>query len=124
VRYDPLSPAAYSLHGLITRLRPDDDIGYPLCVETVWLLAQLYGELGRYQVSVDLVRVGDDDAADDDPVKVYGLGPARVREGQFVEGVRFRLTHVPFPTAGLYEFRLTLEGFPEPLATERVLLEA
>jgi hypothetical protein len=37
--------------------------------------------------------------------------------------VRFELPHVPFEEAGLYEFRLLLDGYPEPLAAERILLE-
>jgi hypothetical protein len=56
VDYDPYDPdgAHYSLRGLYVSLRPADDIGYPLCAESLWLFAQLYGEPGRYITRIAL----------------------------------------------------------------------
>jgi hypothetical protein len=40
-----------------------------------------------------------------------------------VEGVRLELYQTEFPNPGVYEFRLVLDGFDQPLIAERFKLE-
>lgn len=123
VDYNPFDPEApYTLRGVVNYIRPEDDYGYPLCVETLWIYAELYGEPGRYYARALLTRVDDDGEDVGRPVTLFDQRPAVARLGAFVSGVRFRLSHVVFGTPGVYEFRLLLDGFDEPLASERVLL--
>lgn len=125
VVYDPLdAEAPYSLRGLLTALRPDDDYGYPWCLELVCLFAQLFGEPGRYVVRIELVRISEDGSDVGTAATVYGPAPVWVRVGEFVEWAWFMLTYVPFPEPGLYEFRLVLDGYDGVLASERLCLEA
>lgn len=124
VVYDPLDgETPYSLRGLLTKLRPDDDYGYPWCVEQVYLFAQLYGEPGRYMARIELVPLREDGADARPPVSIYGPVPVRVRDGSFVDGVWFTLARTPFDAPAVYEFRLLLDGYPDPLAAEYILLE-
>lgn len=123
VRYDPFAPgAAHSLRGLIVYLQPLDDIGFPLVAESLVLFAQLFGDAGRYTLSVDLVFV---DEGDDTERTVATFGPTVVivRPGQFVDSISMPLWNVPFPQPGVYEFRLRRDAVAEPLASERLLLK-
>lgn len=59
--YDPLDAAApYSLRGVMTHFGPAGDYGYPLCAESLWLYAEVFGEPGRYLVRAALVALDDD----------------------------------------------------------------
>jgi hypothetical protein len=73
---------------------------------------------------IELYRLTDEPGGGmDELVFVTGWTPVRVRQGRFVDGQRFGLRQVPFPDPGVYEFRLALDGYPEPLIDERVYLE-
>jgi hypothetical protein len=123
VVFDPLDEKApYSLQSVMNRTRPEE-FGYPLCLEFLWAYAEFFGEPGRYSVWIGLVMLAADGTEAGPVVPVHGPTPIRVREDVFVDGVRFRLLHVPFEEPGLYEFRLYLDGHPEPLVGERFLLE-
>lgn len=113
--------AAFSLRGLIVSVQPHDDVGYPIIMEDLAVFAQFWGEQGEYRIWLALYEIPDDG----EPVRVadHGLFSIRVRPGRFVEGLHMRLRKVPFPRAGLYEFRMGLDGGAEPLLTERLLLK-
>jgi hypothetical protein len=123
VLFDPFdAEAPYSLRGVVTHLTPDA-IGFPLCCEVLWVYIELFGEPGRYVVRVELVALDEDGGDLGPPVVVRDWTPVRVRPEKFVEGVRLQLYQTVFPDPGLYEFRLVLDGFDQPLIVERFKLE-
>lgn len=121
VDYNPEeAEAPYTLHKVVNYFRPTDDYGFPICVETLWLYAELFGEPGRYLAWVGLVPL-DEDGEETGPVTVIRwLTPVHVRPGKFVTGLRLLLVQVPFEAAGLYEVRIMLDGFDESIVAERV----
>lgn len=122
VVFDPLDEITpYSLRGVYTTLRPDE-VGYPLCCEMIWAYTEVFGEPGRYLTRIEYHRLADDESPDGPARTVFDSRPVRIRPGAFVEGARFQLFHAAFPEGGLYEFQLFLEGYVEPLATQRVYL--
>ncbi|MGL6094279.1 MAG: hypothetical protein ACRC7O_00575 [Fimbriiglobus sp.] len=123
VVYDPLNnDTPYSLYSMIYDFRPDSDYWYPICAEAVWVFAELFGQAGRYRVRIDVVPLNEDGADAGPPILTRAEIPVRLRPGYFVDPARFRLRQVMFDAPGVYEFRLTLEGFTEPLAATRVHL--
>ena len=120
VEYDFDDPSApYSLRNIITALYPANGRSYPLAQESLWVYAQASGDPGDYEIWLDLIPLDEegDDAADG---ITFGPWVLRVHDGVFVESRAWVLRNVPFPIAGLYEFRL--RHGPEVLASEQLLL--
>lgn len=122
VLYDPFRPGAgYSLREFVVFIRPNDDIGYPITVESLVLFAQVFGDAGPYAFWLDLYLVEGD--GDDQLISTFGPIPGLVREGRFVDALTIPLWNVPFPKPGVYEFRLRRDDISEPLIDERLLLK-
>jgi hypothetical protein len=120
---DPEAP--YTLRGVIQSLRPRT--GYPTYLaQPVHLYAEFFGEAGERDVWFDLVRLvfdADGDLADEVEETVFGPFSLNLTPNLFVQGRWYVLRRVPFPAAGLYEFRLRIAGVSAPLIAERVQLE-
>lgn len=120
---DPEAP--YTLRGVIHSLCPRT--GYPTYLDQpLHLYVEYYGEAGEQDVWFDLVRlVFDDDGDLTDEVEETVFGPFSLNllPNRFVQGRCYVLRRVPFPSAGLYEFRMRVGGVAEPLITQRVQLE-
>lgn len=97
---------------------------FPYDVTALWVYAQVTDGVGRFDLSVELRRVYDDDT----PAEVVTTSGADTRHfpggGQLaVEDVVVRLTDVPLDGPGLYEFRMLADGqqLDGPAAVLRVL---
>jgi hypothetical protein len=120
VAYDADNPVApYSIHGVLSVLGPELASGYPLSQPAVWLFAEFQGNVGHYQVWVDLVRV-DDESGDEAEVATYGPWVLLVRPELYAESRGWCLRKVPFPEPGVYEIRVRCGA--DLLAVERILL--
>lgn len=123
VIYDPHDEEApYSLRAVISHLRPHDDLGYPLCMESLMVYVELFGEPGRHLTRVVVVLIDPSEEVPDQVVATFDWKPARVRPGLFVDGAKFQLMQIPFDIPGLYEFRFMLDGYEDPLIAERIQL--
>ena len=90
---------------------------FPFRVHEFWVYAQLAGGIGTVEVMVEMCEVKPDGTR-------RLCGRSAVQAIDFDELHRlggidfaFRLKRVPFPSSGLYEFRLTCEDGVVPGAT-------
>jgi hypothetical protein len=116
--WDKDNPAApYTLQGVVTALSwepPGDGL-----LESLWVFAKASGDPGEYEVWLDLVPLDD---AGEDAGEGTTFGPLvwSIPEGVYAHSRAWVLRNIPFPTPGVYEFRLRCG--PDVLAREQILL--
>ena len=100
-----------------------DGAKFPFRVEEFWVYAQLAGGIGAVDVMVEMRQIKPDGTR-----RLCGRSAVRTFDFDNVPRLggidfAFRLKKVPFPCAGVYEFRLTCgEGvLPGVIAELRVL---
>jgi hypothetical protein len=124
VEYDPGDPQhPYSIRRLVARLAPRAGSSYPLLAPELWVFAQFADGHGSHRLFLELVRIDGPDPADEVSIRTYGPYLLHFRHPLTIQNRGWKLTKVPFRVAGLYEFRLRVDGIPEPLASEPIVLE-
>lgn len=94
----------YAIRGIIDLLRPPAGRTFPYRERGLWVFAQFVDGAGTHPVVLDVVRVGIDSET---LIKSYRLPPVHMTRGRFfVLNRAYRLPDVPFPEAGIYEFRV------------------
>lgn len=122
VRYDDEdADAGYSLERVIVHARPRDGNGFPSRVPRVFVFAQLFGTPGDYALRVSLLRIGvTDDGEVVQTRRDFAPKTVAVTGESYVECFALAVAGVWFPEPGIYEFRLWVDEFDEPLARERI----
>ncbi|MCE9564351.1 MAG: hypothetical protein K8U57_20130 [Planctomycetes bacterium] len=110
----------YSLHNVVFQLSPEAGEAYPLDGIDLWVFVRFEGE-DEHEFWVDVVRVASDDEYEVEEITTYG--PLIVPFGHAPRTVirAWYLRGVPFPIAGVYEFRLRQGS--EIIAVETIRLE-
>ncbi len=123
VTYDTNDIAApYSLHHVLTRIRRVMNTS-ALITQPIYLYAEFFGAPGDYEIWIDLVEIGYDAGSGEAEVTSFGPFDLTVLPDTFVCSRFYCLKHVPFPNAGVFEFRLNAAGVFEPLTTHRFYVE-
>jgi hypothetical protein len=123
--YDAGNPDdGYSLGRVVIHVHPPEDHEYGYLEPRLFGYAQLFGTPDEYTCRVRLVRIQEDETADEIPsepqIAEWGPWDIAVTGDSFVEAFGFQLVRVPFDAPGVYEFQLWVDGFEEPIGRERV----
>ncbi len=119
----PESP--YTLRGMLTAIRMIKS--FPSTTdEPVYLYVEYFGSAGYYEAWFDVEHLlynGDGENDGEEPVGSYGPFDLKLFPEMFVHSRFYVLRRVPYPIAGIYEFRLRIAGIEEPLITQRLFVK-
>lgn len=130
VWHDPAKPSEFSLGRIIAQLQTPDGI-YPWAFARLFSFGQLYGTPGEYGFGIRLVGIAQSGYDEEVEVPVDHNGrpmewrpsrPLVISGLDFVDPFAVPMTEVWFPSPGVYEFQLLLDGIDEPVARERIQL--
>lgn len=94
----------YTLRGVETSIRPPESRGFPYRETELWLFVQYADGDGTHPVRFELVR---QHLESEEVVMALDLPPIHMTRGRFfVLNRGYKLTAVPFPEPGIYEFRI------------------
>ena len=114
--------APYSLHHVLTRICRVAASSV-LINQAIYLYAEFFGQVGEYEIWIDLVEIGYDGDSSVTEVTSYGPFDLTIFPDTYVCSRFYCLKHVPFPNSGVFEFRLSAAGVFEPLTTHRFSVE-
>ena len=110
--------APYTVKKVVTAIRPTPGNLYPITEEELWLFVQYTDGQGSHPVKFELVR---QHLESEEMVLSLDLPPIHMTRGRFfVLNRGYRLTYLPFQTAGIYEFRIRCG---ENVGTDELRLE-
>ena len=98
----------YTARGIETTIRPPLNGSFPYVEQELWLLVQYADGQGTHPVRFELVRQR---LETEEVLAAFDLPPIHLTRGRFfVLNRGYRLTLVPFPEPGVYEFRVRCGG--------------
>ncbi|MDB5309738.1 MAG: hypothetical protein JWO38_3940 [Gemmataceae bacterium] len=94
----------YTLRRVLNTIRHSTGQEFPFTYPELWVFAQYVDGAGSHQILLDLVRV---DVADETVIRQYRMPPVHMIAGRFFVLSRgYKISDVPFPEPGVYEFRV------------------
>jgi|GEM_PF-5567059 len=106
ISYDLNAPgAAYTLHALITQLQLEAGAEFPVVVPELWAFLQVFGEVGEYEIWIELAAVDGEGEVLGEATS-YGPLVLRVPDGVWVVNRAYRLANARLLRFGLHEVRV------------------
>ena len=98
----------YTLHNVVAILRPPAGHTFPFQEQELWVFAQFSDGEGSHPVFFELVR---QELESETVILITQLPPVHLSAGRFyVQSRGYKLTGIPFPGPGIYEFRVRCGG--------------